>query len=355
VEGIIEIFDGMDDLVAHIGFAPTQILAAAALDAMKQRGTLGDARYLTIMKIISGVMCTLVSHGGRLSLDPPQSKRPKEGESSCISRDSLARNHDGENHFMSHDPSLLKLHDNKKLIELLGAVRLKSAENSWNDLRSITTVDGVFSFHTDKLAIQNSEAPGGSDVKSCSICWVVFGTITNRKHRCRISRRHVCNDCSTKSISDGKEDHRVSDGQFLLGRYHVIKSSKPRKVVIPQKQPSAKTTKAIHSSGLARLEAQESTNRVSLFGSVMSTMTKAVFGEDEEQQQQQNGTTNHSHAAESIGGLNQSLNQTRNLLNERGDKLNTLADKSDRLVNASKDFANMAKELNRQTQGGFFW
>jgi len=322
----------MDDLLAHVGFAPTQILGAAALDAMQQRETLGDAIYLTTMKIISGVMYTLVSHGGRLGLDPPPLSRSKESDSSSISDESSKKN------FTRHDPSLLKLQDNKRLIDLLGAARLKSAEKSWSDLGNVPTTSGSFSFHTDKFPIENSEAPGGSDVKSCSICWATFGTITNRKHRCRISRRHVCNECSSKCISDGKEEHRVSDGQFLLGRHNLL-ASNTRKKVLERKPPSATSMHA----GLAKLEAQELGNRESLFGNVMGNVAKAVFGEEDRTQ------------ANSLEGLSHSLNQTRNLLHERGDKLNTLADKSDRLVNASKDFATMAKELNRQTQGGFFW
>lgn len=322
----------MDDLLAHVGFAPTQILGSAALDAMQQREKLGDATYLTTMKIISGVMYTLVSHGGRLGLDPPPSSRSKESYSSSISHESSKKN------FTRHDPSLLKLQDNKRLIDLLGAARLKSAEKSWSDVTIVPTTSGSLSFHTDKFPIENSEAPGGSDVKSCSICWTMFGTITNRKHRCRISRRHVCNECSSRCISDGKEEHRVSDGQFLLGRHHLLESN-TRKKVMERKPPSATS---MH-TGLAKLEAQELGNRESLFGNVMGNMAKAVFGEEDHTQ------------ANSLEGLSHSLNQTRNLLHERGDKLNTLADKSDRLVTASKDFATMAKELNRQTQGGFFW
>ena len=332
LEGLIAVFDGMDELLAHVGFAPTQILGSAALDAMQQREKLGDATYLTIMKILSGVMYTLVSHGGRLGLDPPPSSRPKESDSSSISDESLQKN------FTRHDPSMLKLQDNKRLIDLLGAARLKSAEKSWRDVASVPTMSGSFSFHIDKLPIENSEAPGGSDVKSCSICWALFGTITNRKHRCRVSRRHVCNECSSKCISDGKEDHRVSDGQFLLGRHDFLASNN-RKEVMERKRST--TTPML--AGLAKLEAQEITNRESLFGSVMGDMAKAVFGEEDHTQ------------AKSVEGLSHSLNQTRNLLNDRGDKLNTLADKSDRLVNASKDFATMAKELNRKSQGGFFW
>jgi uncharacterized protein YggL (DUF469 family) len=30
--------------------------------------------------------------------------------------------------------------------------------------------------------------------------------------------RYVCKDCSRKRVIDGKENHRVSDGQFCLAR-----------------------------------------------------------------------------------------------------------------------------------------
>jgi hypothetical protein len=340
LEGLMEVFEGMDDLAAHVGFAPTQILGATALDAMQQRKKLGDALYLTTMKIISGAMVTLVSHGGRLVLDPPPSSRPKARDSISISGDSLIRQR-SETKFTLHDPFLLKLQDNTNLIYLLGEARLKLAEKSWSDLKTVTA-GGSFIFHTDKLPIENSEAPGGSDVKSCAICWSPFGTITNRKHRCRISRRHVCQECSSKSISDGKEEHRVSDGQFLLGRNIVSKSQKH----VMARKPSTTTTQ--RPSGFARLESKEAADRETLFGSVLGNMAKAVFGDDEP------SDANRTHA-ESVEGLSHSLNQTRNQLNERGQKLNSLAEKSDRLVNASKDFASMAKELNRQSQGGFFW
>ena len=93
----------------------------------------------------------------------------------------------------------------------------------------------------------------------------------------------------------------------------------------------------------------EIANRDSLFGNVIGSMSKAVFGDDPEEETVAEQTNN------SIAGLSAQLNQTRDALNQRGEKLNALAEKSDRLVSASQDFATMAKELNRKTQSGFFW
>jgi hypothetical protein len=41
--------------------------------------------------------------------------------------------------------------------------------------------------------------------------------IMNRKHRCRISKRHVCDDCSTKRLVEGGVESRVSDANFTGG------------------------------------------------------------------------------------------------------------------------------------------
>ena len=196
----------------------------------------------------------------------------------------------------------------------------------------------------DKLAIEDSAAPGGSDEKSCAICWSSFGKLMNRKHRCRISRRHVCDECSSKRIVEAGEEHRVSDGQFLLARADEAKS---RRLAEAKERSEKEQHRETTEARLSRLEAEEQSKRDSLFSGVMEGMAKAVFGEDEETEKSQQ---------KNIEGLSSQLNQTRDALNERGEKLNTLAEKSDKLVNASRDFASMAKELNRQSQNqGFFW
>ena len=99
----------------------------------------------------------------------------------------------------------------------------------------------------------------------------------------------------------------------------------------------------------ANLEAEENANRESLFGSMTATVAK-TFGLADDTSDK----ANRQSEADTISGLSNQLNQTRDALNERGAKLSALSDKSDKLVNASQDFAAMAKELNRSSSGGFF-
>jgi len=96
---------------------------------------------------------------------------------------------------------------------------------------------------------------------------------------------------------------------------------------------------------LDRLEAEENSNRDSLFGGIVESVTSALGGAEGD---------NDLSQADTISGLSSQLNQTRDALNQRGDKLSSLADKSDKLVSASQDFAAMAKELNRKSNQGFF-
>jgi len=177
-----------------------------------------------------------------------------------------------------------------------------------------------------------------------------------RKHRCRISRRFICDECSTRRIFDNDEEHRVSDGQFLLAKAEELKkTSRMLGAAKVQEQGINQVTQEVkekQSSGgvaarLERLEAEENAGRDSLFGGIMATVTKAL-GESE------SSKDNSQTESDSLAGLSNQLNQTRDVLNERGEKLSTLSDKSDKLVTASQDFAAMAKELNRKSNQGFF-
>lgn len=345
LEGLLESFDGFDELAIHVGFAPIQIVAAAALDVSKQKDLLGETLYMSIMGFIANVCETLVKNGARLSLEEPPAVRCTLRSSSSIV-DCSNGSEEGNDDVQAVDRSDLKIHSNKPLADLLGAYRLNSAEMVWGANKSAKST-GSFIFHTDKLAIEDSEAPGGSDEKSCAICWKKFGKLMNRKHRCRISRRHACDECSSKRVigKDG-EEHRVSDGQFLLARSDEA-DEESKQLEAAKREGIAKQSQNSTAARLDRLEADERANRDSLFGGVMESMSKAVFGGDAEE-------TEESHAS-NIEGLSSQLNQTRDALNERGDKLNTLAEKSDKLVNASKDFEAMARELNKNSNQGFFW
>jgi hypothetical protein len=82
--------------------------------------------------------------------------------------------------------------------------------------------------------------------------------IMNRKHRCRISKRHVCDDCSTKRLVEGGVESRVSS-QFYWRR-----STRARKRATGYKkkaeqdriQDDVRSQEISHALRLERLEAE---------------------------------------------------------------------------------------------------
>merc|ERR1712160_74436 len=182
-------------------------------------------------------------------------------------------------------------------------------------------------------------APGGTDEKTCSICWKKFGLIS-RKHRCRISRRFVCDECSSHRVVVNGIEHRISDGQFLLAMAEAMKEVKRKldaAVAQERKRKQQAKVKGV-ANRLNQIEAEENADRDSLFGGLAANVSKSL-GLTDNSTEKDNAQTE----ADSISGLSNQLNQTRDALNERGAKLSTLSDKSDKLVNASQDFAAMAK------------
>ena len=312
--------------MAYTGFAPIHIVAAASQDALDKRTELGEKEYFAIEGSLSNIVEFLIKTGARISIDPPKDRRRGAGA----------------NNVNKANRNIQPL---KEFGDLLGSYRLKTSEMAWQSMKSVNVSRKNYIFHTDKSPIEDSMAPGGSDEKSCCICWKAFG-IMNRKHRCRISRRHICDECSTKRVveSENGEEHRVSDGQFLLARADGIHR---HELELERRNREKETQAAAAAARLERLEAEEAEKRDSLFGGVLDSMSKAVFGEETEEASK---TTSRD-----VQGLSDTLGQTRDALNERGEKLNTLAEKSDKLVEASRDFASMATELNKQTQKGLFW
>jgi uncharacterized protein YlaI len=208
----------------------------------------------------------------------------------------------------------------------------------------------------DNSIFENSSVAGGSDSMSCAICWSVFGTLLNRRHKCRVSWRYVCDDCSAKRLVQVCSEYRLSDGQFNLARVDAVNEQQGRKVVTTTpaiaKQISTPnvSSKSVDASRLAvrldRLEAEQQSNRDSLFGGVFEAATNFVMGSDD---------ITSTSTSTSIGGLTESLDQTRNAFQQRGERLATLNDKSAKMVDASSDFAKMATELRKQSEKGFFW
>jgi len=354
IEGLSKSFKEMHELVDHVGFSPMQILAAAVLDLSSRKDILGEAQYSIISDILVNIMECLTLNGARLSPDPPPLSRPGERRQLNDKYDNdlnTVGETGGELQIDSIKRSQVKIKGSLDLTLLLGKTKIMEAKSFWKNIKPAVVPSNIV-LHTDKLKIENSLSPGGSDDISCSICWKQFGMLT-RKHRCRISRRFICDDCSSRRISVNGEEQRVSDGQFLLAKAEEskevnktlsVKHEELRKQQMHQTRH--KQDKGVATS-LERLEAVENADRRSLFGSMMADVVKTFGGVEDTKDTSQS-------ESDTISGLSNQLNHTRNALHERGDKLSTLSDKSDKLVTASQDFAAMAKELNRKSNQGFF-
>ena len=197
----------------------------------------------------------------------------------------------------------------------------------------------------DKTIIDDSSTAGGSDCVSCAVCWSSFGSLMNRKHKCRVTRKYVCDACSTKRLIQGATDYRLSDGQFNLARVDVVREEQERVAAEKEKERSnaLASENARTLARFDRLESEERSNRESLFGGILEAATTYVLGDDQ------------TGADVTAQQLTTSLDQTRDALNQRGEKLGALNEKSAKLVETSADFAKMAKELRKQSEGGLFW
>ncbi|KAG7363153.1 ankyrin repeat domain protein [Nitzschia inconspicua] len=340
IEAVVGIFPERSELESFVGFAPVQILASCLLEVSNVRDVLGEAVFTASTKVFVNVVKYLVENGGRLSLEKPPMVRTGQGRestnNSSFDEDASSDNGTG----ISKLRSELKISSNKELMKLFDQSGVLESSKMWKTMKPAPASSKSI-FFTDKHAIENSTAPGGSDDKSCAICWKSFGMLV-RKHRCRLSRRFICDECSSQRVVFHGEEHRVSDGQYLLAKDEAARKSNasPKQEEKMAPQPTYAGTAA----RLERLEAEENAQRDTLFVGIVSSVTNALAGTSDDLSQ-----------ADTITGLSSQLNQTRVALNERGAKLDTLADKSDKLVSASQDFAAMAKELNRKSNQGFFW
>jgi uncharacterized coiled-coil protein SlyX len=341
IEWVIGSFPERTELESFTGFAPIQITAASLLVLLSEREKMGEAVFSASSKVLVNMTDYLVQNGARLSLETPPlvrtGLRRQSTNQSSIGED----NGDDDDSDNSRRRSQLKIQSNKELMKFLNNSEVVELQKMWSTSKP-APVSSKSVIFTDKMAIENSTAPGGSDDKSCAICWKAFGMLS-RKHRCRLSRRFICDECSTQRVIGIGGEHRVSDGQFLLARAEAGRTAKSNEA----KSISQEKTYAGTAARLERLEAEETAHRETLFGGIMSSVTSVLAGTMEQDPEE-------LCQADTISGLSSQLNQTRNALNERGTKLNSLADKSDKLVSASQDFAAMAKELNRKSNQGFF-
>jgi hypothetical protein len=335
LEGVIGSFPERIELESFTGFAPIQIVAASLLALLSEKDTIGESAFNASAQVIVNIMKYLVLNGARLSLETP----PRERTGHCRQSTSKSNKEDDTRDDDDSDHSRmrpkLKIQSNKELMKILHGSEIVELQKVWSTSNP-APASSKSVFFTDKLAIENSTAPGGSDDKSCAICWKTFG-IVSRKHRCRLSRRFICDECSSQRVTGTGGEYRVSDGQYLLTKAEAGKKA----------TRAVEQTKSISQEKLQRLEAQETAERETLFGGIVASVTSVLAGTAEQDPKELG-------PGDSISGLSTQLNQTRDALHERGAKLNSLADKSDKLVSASQDFAAMAKELNRKSNQGFF-
>ena len=342
IEGLTRSFREMGDLMEYVGFSPTQIFFASVLELSSQRNVLGEAVYTSINDMLSNILECLTIHGARVFPDVPPLLR-------CDDRTKFTKKNSTEPETDSTKRDQVKMQGNIEISLLVGKAKINEALAYWKNLKPVSPASKAILFNT-KENIDNSMAPGGSDERNCSICWKKFGMIS-RKHRCRISRRFVCDDCSTRRVVVDGIEYRVSDGQFLLAKAEEMKEVKRKSdaaAAAAQKEQRKQQSKLKGLTNiLNKMDADENSNRDSLFGGIAANFAKGLgLAEDSKDKA--------ATEADTISGLSAQLNQTRDALNERGAKLNTLSDKSDKLVNASQDFASMAKELNKKSNEGFF-
>jgi hypothetical protein len=362
LETVVGSFPEREELSSYVGFAPIQIVAATMLDVLQNRDSLGEELFSNTVNLLVNVVEVLVQNGARTSLEAPPLLRSQERTKLSTTSESNAVV-ESEKEVVGR--SGLKIQSNKELMQLLGSPRMTTAQKDFKDCKA-AAVQSHFGFHTDKNEIiENSLAPGGSDDKTCAVCWKPFGLLV-RKHRCRISVRFLCDECSSHRVVADGEEHRVSDGQFILAKAEEIKevnrklsAAVEHNIILqqqhleqaarPRETPGKVFSTAANAARLQRLEAEAESNRDFLLGGIFSSVANSLMGTDDK-----SSSGGSASQADSISGLAVQLSQTRDQLNERGDKLNTLAEKSDKLVSASEDFAAMAKELNRKSSQGFF-
>jgi len=365
------------------GFAPLQILAVAALDLLDKANSLEQSKSNQDLQIAAPILSScaemLVRNGAHVFADSPTSAdRLNRGPPKKVKKQ---KSQDIENVVGSTfilrqvDRSDINMEKNKDLLRLLGgADRLASARAKYQKVKSIDGKGIKQSYLQGKglsIKVDDCPLPGGSDDKSCAICWKKFGAIRNRKHICRASKKYCCEDCSGRTVVIDGDPRRVSDGQFNMLKFELgrkveqdrvdkVKHRKDRVAQIERMRAArspygaskidANTNAANANNRLRAVEKDEDAAKQNLFGNIGKSLQNFFMEEVEvEKEQDSSKKTN-----DNVAGVMSALGQTRQAFNERGEKLNTLVEKTAALNNASEDFAKMARELKESQEKGIF-
>ena len=355
---------GTDPLNEMIGFTPLQILAAAALDVRHQVKTLSidqnNADVHAVAAIIVSCAEILVTKGARLVVDQPPTARFNDEKKSSIEESS---SDESKNRFLRYvDRSIINMERNQDIYTVLDSKKILHVCKAKWERNKVIKGSGQTDYLPGKglsIKIEDSNVSGGSDERNCAICWKKFGSIRNRKHICRASRRYVCEDCSTNAVLLDGDSRRVSDGQFNLAKYRLERREEQDRIVLSHKKKERKMKieqawAASHNRNrnkLQQIQMDDTSAKEELFGSVGRAM-KNFFMEEVEvkEPQARDIDTNNK-----VSGVMASLNQTGEAFRERGEKLNNMVEKTNALKNASEDFAKMARDLRESQEKGLFW
>lgn len=359
------------------GFTPVQILAGAALDILsdrqesKEKGLDADPSLEFVSFYVVDSVELLIQYGARISMEAPPIARPNRENPL---QDLVLQLLRGEMTSLPMiDRGKLNIEKNSDITGIFGGkAKLTRLRNKRYHAKAVKAPPGckIPLGKEFPSSIPDFELPGGSDSTNCAICWKSFGLLRNRKHICRLSRRYMCEDCSSKMVTTteggGSQSHRISDGQFTYSQFCMERKReqermelKARKERIEKCQTARYNSNTNSSMGRVGTDTTtETTEREELFGSAMGRAVKNFFTDGgSERTDSVRIRSAEKSAQDQLGGITSSLNQTKDALNERGERLNTLSDKTRALKDASADFASMAKELKRSQEGGggLFW
>lgn len=274
-----------------IGYSPLQIIGAAALDLIKKSEDLqcnfNSVDFSQAITFLCGAAEVLIRKGAILSLDPPPAARfnvKKVPEESIPELKAKLR---------IVDRSLLNLDKNKDIMSILNKHQTIIKCQSERQKEKSAKGYGEGQFLQGKglsMKIEDCYFAGGSNEKSCAICWKKFGSLLNRKHICRASRRYVCDDCSTNTIIVSGDTRRVSDGQFNLAkgiatkkeekdRIYYEEKKKERKARIQQQRAEEQGKR----NALQETQRDEDAAKDELFGNVGRAMKNFFMEEVEEE------------------------------------------------------------------------
>lgn len=308
-------------------FTPLQILALVAVETIKLGENISERKRTVTSTFIQSIAELLLMNGARTNVAPPPSTRlDRMIPTGCYSlTEALEGQHKASSIQLSNREGL-RLDGNGEIITLLGgANRIKSSIKSFATTSKCVKEGLGCDVKVESTSI-DSDAPGGSNINSCAICWVEFGLISNRQHLCRVSRRYVCNDCSTKRVLVNGSENRISDGVFLRFMAEARKADR---------KSQENRDEQMERQRLNVTQARKSLGLKSVCGGSASD-TESV----------ESGNANFS-AKDRISHAISGIGHMKNAALERGDKLERLGEKTQALEQASLDFANMAKEFNR--------